>query len=112
MHGIVRRRAGARNLRLTIEIVITLATVVGVLALLTTTRFDTDVVLVAAMIALTLAGVIRPEEALSGFASSGGDVGAPSWSYRRLAGDALRTHGQVFPESVSRCNLPEGPTFR
>ncbi len=56
---------------MTPDIVLTLAVVASVLALLTTTNLDTDVVLVGAMIALTLLGILRPEEALQGFASSG-----------------------------------------
>jgi di/tricarboxylate transporter len=56
---------------LTLEIAITLAVVVGVLLLLTTSRIDTDVVLVGAMITLTLAGILKPDEALQGFASNG-----------------------------------------
>lgn len=49
----------------------TLAVVVGVLVLLTSTSYDTDVVLVGAMIALTLLGILKPDQALQGFASSG-----------------------------------------
>ena len=85
---------------MTIEILITLAVVVGVLALLTTTRLDTDVVLVGAMITLTLSGILRPEQALSGFASSGvmtiaalyivvaglRETGAMSWISRWVLG--------------------------
>jgi len=56
---------------LTIEIAITLAVVVGVLVLLTTSRLDTDVVLVGAMIMLTLLGILKPDQALQGFASNG-----------------------------------------
>ena len=56
---------------MTVEILITLAVVVGVLVLLTSTRIDTDVVLVAAMILLTLLGILEPEKALQGFASTG-----------------------------------------
>jgi len=56
---------------LTVEIFITLTVVVGVLVLLTSTRIDTDVVLVAAMILLTLLGILEPEKALQGFASTG-----------------------------------------
>ncbi len=56
---------------MTVEILITLAVVVGVLVLLTSTRIDTDVVLVAAMILLTLLGILEPERALQGFASTG-----------------------------------------
>jgi len=55
----------------TFEIVATLAVVLGVLALLTTSRLDTDVVLVGAMIVLTLLGILKPDEALQGFASNG-----------------------------------------
>lgn len=53
------------------EILLTLAVVIGVLVLLTSTRFDTDVVLVGAMITLTLLGILKPDQALQGFASSG-----------------------------------------
>jgi len=56
---------------LTLEIAITLAVVAGVLLLLTTSRLDTDVVLVGAMITLTLAGILKPDQALQGFASNG-----------------------------------------
>jgi di/tricarboxylate transporter len=56
---------------LNIEIAITLVVVAGVLALLTSSRFDTDVVLVGAMITLTLLGILKPDQALQGFASSG-----------------------------------------
>jgi di/tricarboxylate transporter len=55
----------------TVEILLTFAVVFGVLALLTTTRVDTDVVLVGAMIVLTLLGILKPDQALQGFASSG-----------------------------------------
>ena len=41
------------------------------LVLLTASRLETDVVLVGAMITLTLTGVLKPDEALQGFASSG-----------------------------------------
>lgn len=56
---------------MTPDILITLAVVAGVLVLLTTTRIDTDVVLVGAMITLTLLGILKPDQALQGFASSG-----------------------------------------
>jgi di/tricarboxylate transporter len=56
---------------LTLEVIITLAVVAGVFALLSTTRLDTDVVLVGAMIAVTMAGIVSPAKALSGFASPG-----------------------------------------
>jgi di/tricarboxylate transporter len=56
---------------MTLDIVITLSVVAGVLILLTTTTLDTDVVLVGAMITLTLLGILKPDEALQGFASSG-----------------------------------------
>jgi len=56
---------------MTLDILITLGVVVGVLVLLTSTRIDTDVVLVGAMITLTLVGILKPDEALQGFASSG-----------------------------------------
>lgn len=49
----------------------TLAVVLAVLVLLTTTRLDTDVVLVGSMIVLTLLGILKPDQALQGFASSG-----------------------------------------
>lgn len=53
------------------EILLTFAVVAAVLVLLTTTRLDTDVVLVGAMIVLTLLGILKPDQALQGFASSG-----------------------------------------
>jgi di/tricarboxylate transporter len=53
------------------EILLTLGVVVGVLVLLTTTHLDTDIVLVGAMITLTLLGILQPDQALQGFASSG-----------------------------------------
>jgi di/tricarboxylate transporter len=56
---------------LTFEIGITLLVVASVLVLLTSTRLDTDVVLVAAMIAVILAGVVTPGEALVGFSNTG-----------------------------------------
>jgi di/tricarboxylate transporter len=55
----------------TLEILLTLAVVAGVLVLLTTGRLDTDVVLVGAMITLTLLGILKPDQALQGFASNG-----------------------------------------
>jgi di/tricarboxylate transporter len=55
----------------TIEIAITLAVVLGVLVLLASSRLDTDVVLVGAMIVLTLLGILKPDQALQGFASNG-----------------------------------------
>jgi di/tricarboxylate transporter len=54
-----------------VEIVLTLGVVFGVLVLLVATRIDTDVVLVGAMILLTLLGILKPDQALQGFASSG-----------------------------------------
>jgi di/tricarboxylate transporter len=54
-----------------VEILLTLGVVFGVLLLLSATRIDTDVVLVGAMIVLTLLGILKPEQALQGFASSG-----------------------------------------
>jgi di/tricarboxylate transporter len=85
---------------LTADILITLAVVAGVLVLLTTTRLDTDVVLVGAMITLTLIGILQPEQALQGFASSGvmtiaalyvvvaglRETGAMSWISRMVLG--------------------------
>jgi di/tricarboxylate transporter len=56
---------------LTPEIFMTLAVVATVVVLLAATRLDTDVVLIAAMIALTLLGILQPEMALQGFASAG-----------------------------------------
>jgi di/tricarboxylate transporter len=53
------------------EILMTLAVVAGVLVVLITTRLDTDVVLVGSMILLTLLGILEPDKALQGFASSG-----------------------------------------
>ena len=56
---------------MTFEIVITLLVVAGVLVLFTTTRFDTDVILVGAMVLIVLLGVLTPDQALQGFASPG-----------------------------------------
>jgi di/tricarboxylate transporter len=55
----------------TFEIIATLTVVFGVLVLLTSSRLETDVVLVGAMIVLTLLGIIEPDQALQGFASNG-----------------------------------------
>ena len=56
---------------MTFEIFITLLVVAGVLLLFTTTRFDTDVILVGAMVLIVLLGVLTPDQALQGFASPG-----------------------------------------
>ncbi|RPI14987.1 MAG: SLC13 family permease [Lysobacterales bacterium] len=56
---------------MTVDIGLTLVVVLGVLLLLATSRFDTDVVLVGAMITLTLLGILKPDQALQGFASNG-----------------------------------------
>jgi di/tricarboxylate transporter len=56
---------------MTVDIGLTLVVVLGVLLLLSTSRFDTDVVLVGAMITLTLLGILKPDQALQGFASNG-----------------------------------------
>jgi len=55
----------------TFEIIATLTVVFGVLVLLTSSRLETDVVLVGAMIVLTLLGILQPDQALQGFASNG-----------------------------------------
>ena len=49
---------------MTFEIIATLAVVFGVLVLLTSSRLETDVVLVGAMIVLTLLGILQPDQAL------------------------------------------------
>ncbi|HSW34350.1 MAG TPA: SLC13 family permease [Steroidobacteraceae bacterium] len=56
---------------MTFEIIATLTVVFGVLVLLTSSRLETDVVLVGAMIVLTLLGILEPDQALQGFASNG-----------------------------------------
>src|SRR5918995_465985 len=56
---------------LTPDILLTLSVVAGVLVLLITTHLDADVVLVGSMILLTLLGILKPDQALQGFASSG-----------------------------------------
>ena len=56
---------------MTFEIIATLTVVFGVLVLLTSSRLETDVVLVGAMIVLTLLGILQPDQALQGFASNG-----------------------------------------
>ncbi|MGH8249538.1 MAG: SLC13 family permease [Steroidobacteraceae bacterium] len=53
------------------EIWFTLAIVVTVLVMLATTPTPTEVVLLGAMIVLSIAGVISPQESLSGFSSPG-----------------------------------------
>jgi di/tricarboxylate transporter len=53
------------------EIWFTLAIVVTVLAMLATTPAPTEVVLLGAMIVLSIAGVVSPSQALSGFSSPG-----------------------------------------
>jgi di/tricarboxylate transporter len=84
----------------TVEILITFSVVLGVLLLLTTTSYDTDVVLVGAMVVLTLAGILEPDQALQGFASSGvmtiaalyivvaglRETGAMAWISRSMLG--------------------------
>ena len=54
-----------------LEIIATLCVVMGVLVLLTTTRLDTDVVLVGAMVLIVALGILSPDQALKGFASPG-----------------------------------------
>ncbi|HEY7739507.1 MAG TPA: SLC13 family permease [Steroidobacteraceae bacterium] len=53
------------------EIWFTLAIVVTVLAMLATTPAPTEVVLLGAMIVLSIAGIVSPSQALSGFSSPG-----------------------------------------
>jgi di/tricarboxylate transporter len=50
---------------------LSLALTVGVLTVLITTRLAAHVVLMAALTLLSVAGVLTPSEALSGFANSG-----------------------------------------
>ncbi|MDO9475691.1 MAG: SLC13 family permease, partial [Pseudohongiella sp.] len=50
---------------------LSLGLTVGVLAVLITTRLAPHVVLMAALTMLSVAGVLSPSEALSGFANSG-----------------------------------------
>lgn len=54
-----------------VDILVTLVVVAGVLVLMTTTGLDTDVVLVGAMVAIVVLGVLTPDQALKGFASPG-----------------------------------------
>lgn len=56
---------------MTLEIMITLAIVAGVLLLLATTSLAPDVVLLAAMVLISAIGILSPEEALAGFGNSG-----------------------------------------
>jgi di/tricarboxylate transporter len=53
------------------DIVVTLLVVAAVLVLFTATRFDTDVILVGAMVLIVVLGVLTPDQALKGFASPG-----------------------------------------
>ena len=56
---------------MTWQIVLTLVVVLSVLITLAATPAPTELVLVGAMILLSLAGVLTPAQALSGFASPG-----------------------------------------
>lgn len=67
MRPVLRRAVG----HVTWQILLTLAIVVSVLLTLALTPAPTEFVLVGAMIVLSLAGVLTPAQALSGFASPG-----------------------------------------
>jgi di/tricarboxylate transporter len=85
---------------LTIEIILTLVVVLGVLVLLSVTSLAADVVLLAAMIGVCLVGVITPTQALQGFANTGvmtvaalyivvagvRETGAMAWISQRVFG--------------------------
>lgn len=82
------------------EVTLTLAIVVAVLVLLSTTALATDVVLLAAMVLFAAVGILSPEQALAGFANPGvmtvaalyivvagmRETGAMSWVSQRVFG--------------------------
>tara|TARA_R110002096_G_scaffold299040_2_gene493488 strand:+ start:3034 stop:4800 length:1767 start_codon:yes stop_codon:yes gene_type:complete len=87
--------------------ILTLATLFSVLSTLMLTRFSADLVLMAALALLLIAGVLTPPEALAGFANPGvitvailyvvaaglKETGAVQWIARRLLGDPQTARG-------------------
>jgi di/tricarboxylate transporter len=85
---------------LTIEIILTLTVVLGVLLMLSVTSIATDVILLAAMIAVCVLGIVTPSQALQGFSNTGvmtvaalyivvagvRETGAMAWVSQRVFG--------------------------
>lgn len=85
---------------MTVEIALTLLVVAAVLAMLVSNRVPADMAMMAATVAVLLAGIISPEQALAGFANPGlmtiatlyvlaaalRDTGAIYWVAHRLLG--------------------------
>src|SRR5690606_9697534 len=102
---------------MTFDIAVSLLSVLGVLVLLATNRLPADLIMMAALAALLLAGVISPAQALSGFANPGlmtvaalyvvaaalRDTGAIYWLANRLLGQPAtpaRALGRVVMPSA------------
>ncbi len=102
---------------MTFEIAYTLTVVAGVLAALASNRWPADAVMLAAMVAVTLGGIIAPGQALAGFSNPGlvtvaalyvvaaalRDTGAIYWIAHRLLGRPRSDRG-----SLLRLVLPTG----
>lgn len=85
---------------MTVDVLSTLAIVVGVLVVLATTQISADLVLVAAMLLTCLLGILSPEQALAGFGNPGvitvaalfvvvaglRETGAIAWVSQRVLG--------------------------
>lgn len=102
---------------MTVEMLFTLGVVLFVLVALASNRLPADVIMVAAMLAVTLGGVISPEQALAGFSNAGmmtvavlyvvaaalRDTGAIYWIAYKLLGRPKTHRG-----SLARLVLPTG----
>jgi len=102
---------------MTFEIIFTLAVVLFVLVALASNRLPADVIMVTAMLAVMLGGVISPQQALVGFANAGmmtvavlyvvaaalRDTGAIYWVAHKLLGRPKTHRG-----SLVRLILPTG----
>lgn len=84
----------------------TIALVVGVLAtLITLPRLSTDLVMMGALLLLSLTGILKPEEALSGFANSGLMTVAAMF----VVAAAIRASGGVDLVVERVLGTPSGP---
>ena len=102
---------------MTFEIAYTLTVVSGVLAALASNRWPADAVMLVAMVAVTLGGIVTPGQALAGFSNPGlvtvaalyvvaaalRDTGAIYWIAHRLLGRPRSERG-----SLLRLVLPSG----
>lgn len=98
---------------MTLDILITLLTVVGALGLLISNRLPADMVMMAALVVVVLTGVISPTQAFMGFANTGvmtvaalyvvaaalRDTGAIYWLAHRCLGRP-RSHRQALGRVV------------